>query len=238
MKKRNIVMVKVVVFDLGGTLMQYVGMPYSWVSFYRQGVREIKQKYGCNVPEEAVEKTVQMLESFNPRVHYREKEYTAESIFTKAMEHWHMDVRHMDVPIADCVETFWSSLNLKAEIYPDTIPVLSSLREQGYTIAALTDLPSAMPDRIFKRDISELLEYFDYYVSSAVSGYRKPAGKGLQMIAEKYEVPVAELILIGDEEKDRLTAENAGCRFIPVRRLGDTGDGIKDLYELPALLHK
>lgn len=236
-------MVKVVVFDLGGTLMQYVGMPYSWVSFYRQGVREIKQKYGCNVPEEAVEKTVQMLESFNPRVHYREKEYTAESIFTKAMEHWHMDVRHMDVrhmdvPIEDCVETFWSSLNLKAEIYPDTIPVLSSLREQGYTIAALTDLPSAMPDRIFKRDISELLEYFDYYVSSAVSGYRKPAGKGLQMIAEKYEVPIAELILIGDEEKDRLTAENAGCRFIPVRRLGDTGDGIKDLYELPALLHK
>ena len=201
--------------------MQYVGMPYSWVSFYRQGVREIKQKYGCNVSEEAVEKTVQMLESFNPRVHYREKEYTAESIFTKAMEHWHMDVRHMDVPIEDCVETFWSSLNLQAEIYPDTIPVLSSLREQGYTIAALTDLPSAMPDRIFKRDISELLKYFDYY-----------ADKGLQMIAEKYEVSVAELILIGDEEKDRLTAENAGCRFIPVRRLGDTGDGIKDLYSL------
>ena len=32
MFKENIL--KVVVFDLGGTLMQYIGMPYSWVDFY------------------------------------------------------------------------------------------------------------------------------------------------------------------------------------------------------------
>ncbi|NBJ94050.1 hypothetical protein [Parablautia muri] len=32
---------KTVVFDLGGTLMQYVGMPYSWVDFYYGGVGAI-----------------------------------------------------------------------------------------------------------------------------------------------------------------------------------------------------
>lgn len=32
---------KTVVFDLGGTLMQYVGMPYSWVDFYYKGFESI-----------------------------------------------------------------------------------------------------------------------------------------------------------------------------------------------------
>lgn len=38
------------------------------------------------------------------------------------------------------------------------------------------------------------------------------------MIAERYEIPVKELIFIGDEEKDRKTADNAGCRFIQIDR--------------------
>lgn len=34
---------KVIVFDLGGTLMQYVGMPYSWVEFYTKGFEMIRE---------------------------------------------------------------------------------------------------------------------------------------------------------------------------------------------------
>ncbi len=67
-------------------------------------------------------------------------------------------------------------------------------------IAALTDLPSAMPDEIFRRNISELMSCFDYYVSSSVAGYRKPNCKGLKMISEKFSVPSRELIFVGDEE--------------------------------------
>ncbi len=155
---------KAVVFDLGGTLMQYVGMPYSWVEYYRQG------------------------------------------------------------------------LELRAEIYPDTIEVLQKLREKGYVIAALTDLPSAMPDEVFRRDISELSGFFDYYVSSYVAGYRKPCCKGLQMISEKFSTPMEKLVFVGDEEKDRKTAENANCKFIWLQR-GKRKDGsIGDLYELLEIL--
>lgn len=142
---------KVVVFDLGGTLMQYVGMSYSWVDFYNQGFEAIIQKYKCNVSKEAVEKSLQMLKEFNPRINYREIEYSAEFIFAKVLAHW-----HIDIPIQDCIEAFWSGLKLRAEIYSDTIEVLSILKEKGYIIATLTDLPSAMPDEVFKRDIPEL----------------------------------------------------------------------------------
>lgn len=84
----------------------------------------------------------------------------------------------------------------------------------GVQIAALTDLPSGMPDELFKRDIQELLPNLDLYISSAVCGYRKPNPRGLEMIADHFHVPVHELVLFGDEQKDKLTAENTGCRFV------------------------
>lgn len=221
-----------IVFDLGGTLMQYVGMPHSWADYYPQGFAAILEKFRCFVPQETVEASIEMLKDLNPRIHYRETEYSAESVFTKVLEAW-----HLDVPIQSCIEAFWSGLKLQAKIYPETIPVLQELREKGWVIAALTDLPSAMPDELFKRDISGLLEYFDYYVSSSVSGYRKPNGRGLQMISEKFTTPVTELLFVGDEEKDRETALRVDCQFILMDRNEKRKEGIADLTELLALLN-
>ncbi len=218
---------KVIVFDLGGTLMQYVGMPYSWVEFYRQGLDSIINKHGCKISQKDMEKSLQRLREFNPRISGREVEYSAEFIFSEVLAHW-----RLNIPIRSCIEAFWSGLELRAEIYPDTIEVLQKLREKGYVIAVFTDLPSAMPDDIFRRDISELSEYFDYYVSSYVAGYRKPCCKGLQMISEKFAIPMEELIFVGDEEKDRKTAANAKCRFIWMQRGESNPESIGDLYEL------
>lgn len=222
---------KLIVFDLGGTLMQYEGMPYSWVDFYQQGFDAIIQKYNCNVSKEDIQKSVQILKDFNPRVSGREVEYLAEHIFLNALEHW-----NIDTPIKNCIETFWQGLKLSAKIYPDTIEVLKELKEKGYIIATLTDLPNAMPDEIFKKDISELLSYFDYYVSSCVAGYRKPNCKGLQMISDKYGVPVTELVFVGDEEKDRKTACNANCKFVHIQRTTKSEGSISSLYELLQLV--
>ncbi len=70
-----------------------------------------------------------------------------------------------------------------------------------------------MPE-IFKRDISELKDYFVYYVSSSVAEYKKPNCKGLQLISEKNAIPITKLFFVGDEEKDRKTAINANCKFV------------------------
>lgn len=114
--------------------------------------------------------------------------------------------------------------------------MLQKLKEKGCTIAALTDLPNAMPDEIFRRDISKLLGYFDYYVSSSAAGYRKPNCKGLQMISEKFAFPITELTFIGDEEKDRRTAMNANCKFILLQRTEKNEESIGNLNELLRML--
>lgn len=51
---------KTVIFDLGGTLMQYVGMPYSWVDFYHKGFDAIILRYNLNISQEVIENSVQM----------------------------------------------------------------------------------------------------------------------------------------------------------------------------------
>lgn len=220
----------VIVFDLGGTLMEYVGMPQSWVDYYEQGFANIDKKFRLNKTEADISKSVELLKTFNPRVHYREEEYSPEYIFSRVLEHW-----GTDVDVTDCVYAFYEGLRLNAVIYPDTLPALQELKRREYKIAALTDLPTAMPDEIFKRDISELSEYFDMYVSSASCGFRKPNCTGLRLIAERFGVPVTELVFAGDEEKDRKTAENAGCKFVRVDRKG--GEDVRDLYALLELLH-
>jgi len=223
--------VKVIVFDLGGTLMHYVEMPHSWVDYYNQGFEAIIRRYNCNISKEVLGNSLRMLTDYNPRISKREIEYTAEDIFAQVLEHW-----NIGIPIKSCIETFWSGLKLKAELYPDTMEGLLKLKEKGYFIAALTDLPNAMPDEIFKCDIAELMDHIDYYVSSATAGYRKPNCKGLQMISDKYKTPISNLIFVGDEEKDRITALNANCRFVHIQRTGTNGDSISNLYELLELL--
>ena len=223
-------MPKILTFDLGGTLMEYTGMPSSWVDYYKLGFETINRYYHCNVDISCLEKSVEILKSFNPRVHYREEEYPPEYIFAKALEHW-----HRDIPMYECAYIFFEGLELKAMIYPDTIQTLMLLKKQGYQIAALTDLPTAMPDDLFQKDIEKLMPYFDFYVSSLSCGFRKPNSKGLELIAEHYGIPMTELVFIGDEEKDRKTAYHAGCRFVWIDR---KQKGRGDIYDLSGVLKR
>lgn len=224
---------KAVVFDLGGTLMEYTGMPASWVGFYRRGFEAVRQASSRPVSEEDLERSVRLLTEFNPRVCGRVIEYSPEFIFSKVLAHW-----HTELPLERCIRLFWQGLKLRARLYPDSLDVLKKLKDRGYALAALTDLPSAMPDELFRKDIPELLGCLDCYVSSAVAGYRKPGPRGLQKIAGEFSLPVAELTFVGDEEKDKKTAENASCRFIGIRRGGtEKGEGISSLYELLEILN-
>ena len=67
---------KAVVFDIGGTLMEYKGMPYSWIDYYETGFKSVNKKHQCNISEFEIDRSVEILKSYNPRLNYREREYT------------------------------------------------------------------------------------------------------------------------------------------------------------------
>ncbi|MBQ2667600.1 MAG: HAD family hydrolase [Clostridia bacterium] len=217
----------VYVFDLGGTLMEYIGMPASWIEYYPEAFRHISEKLCPNCSESDLQRSVDLLTTFNPRISKREIEYTPEYIFSTCLSHW-----PSVISIPDAIHAFFEGIHLSPFIYPDTLPALKHLKAQGHFIATLTDLPTAMPDSLFRRDISELLPYFDLYMSSASCGFRKPNPAGLQQIATHFSIDVRSLIFVGDEDKDAQTAINAGCSFLRIDRKKVNSPALRTLIEL------
>lgn len=210
---------KVIVFDIGRTLMEYENMPLSWLEFYKDGFRYVRKELGLNITEEDIDKSFEVLKRYNPRINPREVDVTPEVIFGEATAHW-----QGEYTLSDIINKFYESMNLTAYIYPETIDFLDNLKAEGYKIAALTDVAIGMPDELHKSYFPELLPYFDMYVSSISCGYRKPNPKGLSDIAEKFGVVASEMIMIGDEEKDIKTAKRFGCKAVLIDRRNRNAD--------------
>ena len=204
---------RVIVFDIGGTLMEYKNMPLSWLDFYKDGFRYVCSELSLNITENDIDKSFEVLKSYNPRINPREVDVTPEVIFSEATAHW-----QGEFTLSDVINKFYESMNLTAYIYLETLDFLDKLKAEGYIIAALTDVAIGMPDELHKSYFPELLSYFDMYVSSISCGYRKPNPKGLSDISENFGVDSSEMIMIGDEEKDIKTAKRFGCKSVLIDR--------------------
>ena len=204
---------KNIVFDLGGTLFEFVGMPYIWTDYYEVGLRNIDKKYKLNCSADDIMSAKQILEFYNPRINYREKEVAPEIIFQEATYNWKNKPN-----LNNIINSFFEGLKLHVHLYDDVLSSLSFIKQRNDRIAFFTDLPSGMPDGIMKEQIKEIKPFADVYMSSQKCGYRKPNPKGLKCISNILAVSVEELIFIGDEKKDCETANRANCKFILINR--------------------
>lgn len=207
-------MAKVIVFDLGGTLMKFKGMPPVWIDYYKVGFDSVNEKYNLGLTDSDIDRSVQIMKSFNPRVNYRENEIVPYDIFKKATADWNKELE-----INSIIESFFAGINLDTVIYDYAFELLEKYKSNGYNIACLTDLPSGMPDYIFRKPLAKLIDKLDLYVSSQSCGYRKPNKFGLEYIADYFNTNVKDILFIGDEEKDKQAAQNAGCKFMFIEEL-------------------
>lgn len=210
---------KIVVFDIGGTLMEYRGMPYVWLDFYEGAFKYVRERLALPLSDEKLAEATEILRQFNPRVNYREADYTPEYIFSRATAGW--DCRF---ELGEVISAFFENMKLTPYIYPDSVPALERLRAAGMKLCALTDVATGMPDELHKSYFPELLPYFDMYVSSVSCGMRKPNPKGLADIAERFGAGAEDMTFIGDEEKDILTAKRFGCRGVLIDRRNRSAD--------------
>ena len=207
--------IKAVVFDIGGTLMEYRNMPNVWIDYYKTGFEFVRDKLGLDISESDIAKSIEVLKSYNPKVKYREEDIAPEVIFGEACGHWECPFK-----LDEVIDVFYRSMELTPYIYPETIDVLEMLKLQGYIIAALTDVATGMPDELHKSYFPELMPYFDMYVSSLSCGMRKPNPKGLRDIADRFGISPDEMIFVGDEEKDIEAAKRFGCVSVLIDKKG------------------
>jgi putative hydrolase of the HAD superfamily len=205
---------KAVAFDLGGTLVDYVGLPLNWSDYYPPAFDRVRSNLGLELDDAAMACATATLTKYNARINPREVEYTSRQIFSEATATW--DLRsHSAQDVALC---FYGFFQEKMGVFPDAQRILRRLAETGSKIGVLTDLATGMPDEIAMQCISALNCKIDCMLTSAAVGLRKPNTAGYVQLADKLGVKAADCVFFGNEEKDIVGANRAGMLSILLDR--------------------
>ena len=129
---------------------------------------------------------------------------------------------------------FYNYFRCEAHVYPEAEEALAKLAERGIVTATLSDVAYGMDNKYALEDIRPLLKYIRYPYTSNDTGWRKPCGKALEILAEKMGVPVSETAFVGDEIKDVQCAKNAGAVSVLINRTGEIKNYGQD-YEIKNL---
>ena len=131
--------------------------------------------------------------------------------------------------------------NNETTVFEDIIPVLKILNDNGIVLATLSDVAYGMDNEFALADINEIKDYIQYPVTSNDVGFRKPNTKGLLFLSEKMNIPLSQMVMVGDEEKDIICANNAGVYSVLINRSEEYKDfgqmkSIHTMLELPEIV--
>jgi putative hydrolase of the HAD superfamily len=94
------------------------------------------------------------------------------------------------------------------ELFPDTIPVLESLKQQGYKLGLVTNSMMPMWMREMELVNFELTPYLDIRVSSGDVGYMKPHPAIFCHIADLLGIRPEEAVFVGDRPVNDIAGAN------------------------------
>ncbi len=207
------------VFDLGDTLVEYEGLPLSWVDYYPEALGRLAAFLGAAPDAAQLEGSCALLRGFNTRLNPRVNEVTFRRILADLCAAWSV------TPPGDesgAARAFFSPFRQRLRCFPDARPVLTALKAAGAKIGVFTDVPYGMPRPLVLEDIGEsgLADLFDLVVTSGEVGQRKPAPATLAAVAGRLKLGPGDFAYVGNERKDITAAKAFGCRAILIDRAG------------------
>ncbi len=236
--------VKAVLFDLGGTLVEYA-VP-SWPAALGQCVDAV---YGFLIrPEE---------ERFPPaasvpppdEAHARRGPARPDTPLphriTMALRRMVRGASGRTLPAI--AEACARPLMATGRICEDTLPVLEVLRARGYRLGLVSNTPWGTPDYLWEKQIEKfgLTPLLDVRLFSSGVGFRKPDPRIFREALGQLGVAAGRAVFVGDSPRDDIAgAHGAGLRTVLIARrpcFPDAVDpppdaSIQTLADLPALL--
>lgn len=107
-------------------------------------------------------------------------------------------------------------------LYPDTLPVLRTLRERGYPLGLVSDCTSLMGREMVER--LGLSEYFQVSALSHEVGCAKPDPRIYRVALDALGVPPENCLYVGDGNSDELTgAKDLGMTTVRIDQDGGFG---------------
>lgn len=241
--------IEAVLFDLGDTLIYFDD---DWPEIFRLARMELVRSLnssGVVLDDRFLERfTESMLE------YYRERdtefiEHTTMNILISTLEEEGSEGIPMEIlqnSLADMhavTQSHWIPED-------DAVPTLERLQLEGYRLGLISNAADD-PNTQTLVDKLGARKYFDFIVSSAAAGIRKPNPRIFQMALESLNIAPNQAVMVGDTlGADILGARNAGIFSIWITRRADTpanrahldtivpDASIGKLSELPALLEE
>jgi HAD superfamily hydrolase (TIGR01662 family) len=243
-------LIRTVIFDLGNTLM-YPVAPDLWPEVIHRGNQALME-YLCSL--NILTDCDTFLVEFNQRLRKYYKERDAQMIETSTFlvlkellgEKGYSNVS--DAVIRESLDVHYSVTQKNWQLEDDAIPCLSTLQQQNYKLGLVSNAGD-------HRDVLQLVEkfnlepYFEFIVTSAGCGFRKPHQRIFQLALEKVNARAEEVAMVGDTlNADILGANEIGMYSIWITRRTDFPPDdtlpiqpraiIKTLGELPGLLRE
>jgi HAD superfamily hydrolase (TIGR01662 family) len=235
---------EVVFFDLGNTLM-YDKDPWDPI-FPRAdaAMRKTLADAGYPLAENAYGEFETIFD-----LYYHRREGTVEEETTVQLLRELMEAQGASPPASilfDAMEAMYAITQENWYLEEDAIPTLQKLQEMGYPLGVISN---AADDENVQEliDKGELRPYFEFILSSAACGIRKPDAHIFQLALDHFKVSPEKTVMIGDTlDADVLGANRIGIYSIWItRRAIDPPEGelsiqsqavISTLSELPNLL--
>jgi len=173
----------------------------------------------CGIIETAdkIESATQILLKYNTRENYREYEVSSDTIFEEIFNAWRQDTQKITV----AKKSFYCFFHAEAVCFDDTIETLSALSSNSKKLGYLTDAAYGMDNEYSLSDIEPIRKYFDAGFTSIDVGFRKPHGAGYQLLLRELKVTPAQMMYVGDEEKDIVGANRVGIVSVLINRSGE-----------------
>jgi len=213
-------MIKLVVFDLGETLIFYKGLALNWSEHYCCALEKSFQELSFKTDSEKIKQASSILSKYNTRNNPRTEEISSYKIFSEILSALNLDTNLID----PFTKEFFKYFQRKTEPEETAIELLSILKEKNIFTAVLTDVPYGMPKDLVLEDLKPVSNYIDFVLTSVEVGKRKPSTAGIKIILNKFSCASSETLMVGNEKKDIDTAISAG--LIPVLLSKD--ESIKD----------
>lgn len=93
--------------------------------------------------------------------------------------------------------------------YPDAIPTLQTLRQQGYKLGLVTNAMQPMWMRDVELEVYGLLPYLDARITSGDTGYMKPHPAIYERILRMLNVTAGQAVFVGDRPENDIAGANA-----------------------------
>ena len=210
-------MIKGIVFDLGGTLLRFNA---DWVTIERAGAEAmadwfLKKKHIKLDQNALVEAFLSERAAGWQRAGQTHQEVTAQASLRAALVKIEAAATALSL-LEAAVKVYFGPEEAVWQSYPDTVDTLKQLYRQGYRLGLYSN---ATDDPFIQRLVNQnrLRPWLSPTFSSAGWGWRKPKAEPFELIARRWGLSPAEMVVVGDTlNADILGAQNAGMHSILV----------------------